>query len=398
MNDLELNIGYGISLLPYNATKFERTVEEAIKYNIDTSVLNGFKFDPSGENVNLALAWEYALSPINIADFEQRVIEGLRFRRLQGTVYSVRQAFSWYGFDNITIEEEVPGKHFAEFQIGLEEIPNNLDIEKIIKIAEMAAPLRSRLSRMYNSLYDVRRFVLDESDWGDFLSDHSGNRIYEGSPKFSFGRVNNFALATANQPVFEFYSVRVHFAYARKIEEIYRLDWSILDESGPGELNYDMTRQAHRFMFNTNFPCDNIEHLFETRTVARALPLLSEDAVLGDINTCFSCGYTLIDEDRFELSFNYLSEHPIRRYQILVADRQFNEHFSYAFNTFGNTAIRGYKTNITFFMCQHNFSTRSFSQRCSFSSAVYEGNSIWHDHRHFDLPWSEQSDCLGEII
>ena len=385
------------TLLPYNATKLERTIEHAIRYDIDTSILNGFKFKTTGDNINMALSWEYSLSQINIDDFRTRVIEGLKFHRLQGTPYSLKQAFSWYGFNNITIEEEVPGEHFAEFQVGVEEIPNSLDIEKIISVAELAAPLRSRLSRMYNSLYDVRRFVLDESDWGDFLSDYSGNRIYEESPKFSFGRVNNFA-AIAGQPSFKFYIVRVHFAYARKVEEVYRLDWSILDESGPGEINYDMTRTARRFLFNTNFPCDNIEHLFETRTVARALPVLSEDAVLGDINTCFSCGYETVDEGPFILSFNYLSEQPVTRNQTLVSCREFRSHSAYATNEDGYTAVRGCKTNITCFTYAHNYTIQSYSWKYQFNSASYEGNNIWHDQTHFDVSWSEQKNNLGRIV
>ena len=389
-------VGSG-TLLPYNATKLERTIEHAIKYDIDTSILSGFKFKTTGDNINMALSWEYSLSPINIDDFRIRVIEGLKFHRLQGTVYSLRQAFSWYGFTNIKIEEEIPGEHFAEFQVGVEEIPNNLDIEKIISVAELAAPLRSRLSRMYNDLYDVRRFVLGESDWGNFLSDHSGNRIYEGSPKFSFGRVNNFA-TTANQPNFKFYIVRVHYAYARKIDEIYRLDWSILSESGPGEHNYDMTRQAHRYMSNSNFVCDDIDHVFKTRSVARALPVLSEDAVLGDINTCFSCGYETVDETPFELSYNYLSEHSATRSQILVAYREFREHTSFAVDDSGFAAVRGYKTNITFLTYSHSYAIKSYGWKSRFISASYEGNNIWHDQIHFDVSWRDQANNLGKIV
>ena len=137
-----------MSLLPYNATKFEKALEQAIKYNVDPNVLAGFKFETTGNNINLALSWEYSLSQINIDNFRERVIQGLKFHRLKGTLYSLRQAFSWYGFDNIKIEEEEPGEHFAEFQIGVDEIPNNLEVEKIVSIAELAAPLRSRLSRM----------------------------------------------------------------------------------------------------------------------------------------------------------------------------------------------------------------------------------------------------------
>lgn len=185
------------SLLPYNATQFERDVEKALRYIVDTSVLNGFKFGTASDNLLLALSWEYNLSQINIDDFETRITEGLKFYRLAGTPYAVRMALSWYGFEHVIVEEEEPGAHFAEYQIGLDAIPNNLDIMQIISACELGAPLRSRLSRMYNDLYDIRRFILDNSDWGDLLSDHSGNYIFEGSPKFSFGRVNTFLVDVA---------------------------------------------------------------------------------------------------------------------------------------------------------------------------------------------------------
>ena len=83
-----------MSLLPYNATKFERTVEQAIKYNVNPNVLAGFKFKTTGSNINLALSWEYSLAQINIDDFRERVIQGLQFHRLKGTPYSLKQALS----------------------------------------------------------------------------------------------------------------------------------------------------------------------------------------------------------------------------------------------------------------------------------------------------------------
>ncbi len=384
-----------MSLLPYNATKLEKAVEYAIKYNVDVSLLSGFKFKTAGDNINLALSWEYSLSQIAIDDFRNRVIEGLKFHRLQGTPYSLRQAFSWYGFNNIKIEEEVPGEHFSEFQVGVNEIPNNLDIEKIVSVSELAAPLRSRLSRMYNDLYDVRRFVLDESEWGCLLSDHFGNELYPGSPKFSFGRVNNF-MSTVSQPSLKRYNVRVHYAFAENMDT-YKLDWTILGESDVGTLNHDMSRKAHRFMFNTDSVCDAIGDVFETRKFAKALPILSEDAVLGDINTCLSGGYETVEEERFILSYSYLSEHPVIRNQVLVACREFRSHLQYLKREDSCVAIRGYKTNVTCLMCNLNYTINSYGLGSRYSSATYYGNNKWHDQKHFDIPWCEQKNCLGKL-
>jgi P2-related tail formation protein len=113
-----------MSLLPYNSTKFERDVEQAIKYAANVSFLYGFKFENTDPQLRLSLAWEYSLAQVNIDDFAERVLKGLEFHRLRGTPAALRNALSWYGFDNIIIEEEPPGEHFADFQIGIEEIPN----------------------------------------------------------------------------------------------------------------------------------------------------------------------------------------------------------------------------------------------------------------------------------
>jgi P2-related tail formation protein len=149
------------SLLPYNSTKFERDLEAAIKYVADPSALSGFKFKIIGSSVTLA--WEYSLAQVNIDDFAERILKGLKFHRLRGTPESLRNALSWYGFTDIVIEEEIPGEHFAEFQLGITEIHNGFVPDPIISVSAFAAPLRSRLSRMYNNLYDERCLFFDDS-------------------------------------------------------------------------------------------------------------------------------------------------------------------------------------------------------------------------------------------
>lgn len=387
-----------VTLLPYNAAKFERDVEKALRYSADTSSLSGFKFGTAGENLSLALSWEYSLAQINIDDFEKRVIEGLKFYRLAGTPYALRMALSWYGFNEIKIEEEEPGKHFAEFQIGLNGIPNNLDISQIISAAELAAPLRSRLSRMYNDLYDIRRFILDYSDWGDILSDHSGNYLYEGSPKFSFGRVNTFDVEVAPLDYTYVYNIlRIHYAFAENNDRK-KLDWTILDEEEPDVLNYEMTRSLFHFMHNTNHVFDGNDSLFRTRTTAKALITLSEDCTLEDINACFSCGYEDITEEPFILSYHYLSEGRVDREQVLVAYREFRSGEPvYAKNKFEPDAIRGFKTNVTCMTCEMKTTTEFSRTVIRNLVGEYRGNNIWHDQKHFDETWINQRHCLGMI-
>ena len=110
-----------MSLLPPNATKFEKAVEQSIKYNVDPNILAGFKFNQPSSKILLSLSWEYSLAQIKVDDFKDRILQGLQqFHRLKGTPYSLRMALSWYGLTGVVIEEEEPGKHFAEFQIGFD--------------------------------------------------------------------------------------------------------------------------------------------------------------------------------------------------------------------------------------------------------------------------------------
>lgn len=339
------------SLLPYNATKLEKALEEATRCTVDVDILRGFKFSTSGDNLNLALSWEYSLSQINIDDFKERVIQGLKFHQLCGTPYALRMAFSWYGFNDIKIEEEEPGEHFAEFQIGLKEIPNDFDVRTIVEVAELASSLRSRLRRMYNDLYDIRCFILDESDWGDFLSDYSGYQPYEGAPKFSFGRINNYDCGCSFNFATIHSLVRWHYAYAMNMDT-YRLDWAILDESDVGTPNHDMSREAHRYLMNKDFAGSAMGNIFESRKVAKALILLSEDCVLEDLNSCFSCGIEEIKEEVFKLSYSYLSESKNESTFTPIACRYINEGSHYALSKMETKIGRGRHISYRCFVCE----------------------------------------------
>ena len=383
------------SLLPPNATHLELAAEEAITYNPDVSALAGFKLKATTSNLGLLLAWEYSLSQIPIEDLQERIKQGIKFHMYCGTPYALRLALSWYGFENIKIEEEEPGAHFAEFQIGLDEIPNDLDAYKMVEVSLLAAPLRSRLSRMYNDLWDIRRFVLDESPWGDLLSDHSGYQLYPDGPKFSFGRINNYGLDIPT-PETGFFCDRCRFAYAVNMDT-YRLDWAILDETSPGTLNHDMSREAHRYIFNTDFAGDKMGNIFQSRRIAKALPVLSEDAVLDDINTCFSCGTIVYDETPFTLNFNFLSEVTLASAQELIAYRNWREGFRTAISQLNPTVERGYRSREYASVCDLGAEIKQSQTMERFNLATYKGNNTWHDQQHFDVSWEDQKNYLGQM-
>ena len=384
------------SLLPPNATRLELAAEEAIAYHPDVSALAGFKLKTTTANLGLLLAWEYALAQIPIEDMSERIKQGIKFHMYCGTPYALRLALSWYGFSDIKIEEEKPGAHFAEFQIGLDEIPNDLDAYKMVEVSLLAAPLRSRLSRMYNDLWDIRRFILDESSWGDLLSDHSGYQLAEDGPKFSFGRVNNFGL-DIQKATTGFFSDRYRFAYAINMDT-YRLDWAILDETFSGTLNHDISRESHRYIFNADFAGDKMGDIFQSRKIAKALPVLSEDAILDDdINTCFSCGTVVYDEEPFTLDFNFLSEVTLGNMPVMIAYRDYREKHMGAVNNFDVFVERGYRSREYANICDLGADIIQSQAMERYLTTQYKGNNTWHDQRHFDVSWNDQKNYLGRM-
>lgn len=284
MNELaQRKIGCSDSLLPYNATDFERTVEQSIKYNVDPNVLAGFKFKTTGSNINLALSWEYSLAQINVDDFRQRVIEGLKFHRLKGTPYSLKQALSWYGLTGIIIEEEPAGEHFANFQIGFDELPDVLDVDTIVTVAKFAAPLRANLFRMYNKENDVRDFILGESDWGDILSDYSGVRLTEGGPQLSFGRKMSAEAEVGNYDVTSSFE-NEHYSFAI-VEDGFKLGCGVLDETILSEPVYPGHYEDETVKENSD-PIGNAlpEKLIQPITSCRAMIIYPKTRYLVILN------------------------------------------------------------------------------------------------------------------
>jgi hypothetical protein len=380
-----------MSLLPYNSTKFEKDIEAAIKYGTDVSFLFGFRFKNADLQLRLALDWEYSLAQVNIDDFAERVLEGLEFHRLRGTPAALRNALSWYGFDDIIIEEEIPGEHFAEFQLGITEIPNGFVPDPVISVSAFAAPLRSRLSRMYNNLYDERRFILDDSLLDEsLLSDDSGTRLTEDGPKLSFGRVNNRAVEIP-LPVVSAGVCRNHFLIVKN-SDTSKLDFACFDDLPSDAINWKAVTERDRTVFNPDPVGEISENLFQARHFSKASIILSEDAKLDDLNTNFCGGYDESDETPFILSFSALSENKTTVKRIIIDERFLRERDFAAVSEFEpeiSSGIRERERSINFDYA--DFESVSTLKREHFAEIEYRGADTWRDHRHFSVPWNRQS-------
>ncbi|MFP3020744.1 MAG: phage tail protein, partial [Wolbachia sp.] len=178
------------SLLPPNATKQEQALVDAIDYKVDPSCIRGFKFNLKEETLPWIIE-EYGLEEILrwVKDKRRAIVEGVKFQRLRGTPESLKIALKWANIEDITIIEEPPGKHFFELQVGIRDVPNDFFVDAVVELAKLSLPARSRLMRIFNDYYNAQRFILDESLFGDLLSDYSGVKIEKDGPVLSFGRV-----------------------------------------------------------------------------------------------------------------------------------------------------------------------------------------------------------------
>ena len=387
-----------MSLLPYNATALERAIEEAIKYAVEPNTLAGFKFKTTGSNINLALSWEYSLSQINIDDFKDRVIHGLQFHRLKGTPYSLKQALSWYGLTGIIIEEEGVGEKFANFQIGFDELPDVVDVDTVINVAKAAAPLRSKLFRLYNKDNDFRAFILDHSPWGDILSDYSGVRLTEDGPQLSFGR-KMFALAEVGNYETNTSFENEHYNFAI-IEDGFKLGCGILDETRLSEPVYPGHYYSDKVAENTDYIGSTIpDNLIQPVTACRAMIVLSDaDTTLGDLQCCFAGNYEELNDEAFKLSFHQLSMLADNSRIVPIEARKLSVHTTDAVYDNNNLAAEiGLCENFAVFSAELSPEIEASCESEFFGTAIYKGNSTWGDNVHYDIPWCDQN-WYGKMV
>lgn len=386
-----------MSLLPYNATALERAIEEAIKYAVEPNTLAGFKFKTTGSNINLALSWEYSLSQINVDDFKDRVIHGLQFHRLKGTPYSLKQALSWYGLTGIIIEEEGVGEKFANFQIGFDEIPDEVEINTVIEVAKLAAPLRSKLFRLYNKENDVRDFILDHSPWGDILSDYSGVRLTEDSPQLSFGR-KVFATAEVGDYEANTSFENEHYNFAM-VEDGFKLGFGILDETRLSEPVYPGHYHSDKVAENTDYIGSTIpDNLIQPVTACRAMIVLSDaNTTLGDLQCCFAGSYEELNDIAFKLSFHQLSMFADNSRVVPIEVRKLSNYTADA--EYGNelSAEIGLSENFAVFSAELSPEIEASCESEFCGMAIYKGNSTWGDNVHYDIPWCDQN-WYGKMV
>jgi P2-related tail formation protein len=182
-------------LLPPNATTLERDLSRVtsslVRAGAPVPTIRTAKRVDIPDSVVPWLVFEYGLAEIlpYLTDQRAAIEGGVQWQRIRGTPAAILQALGWLNLNGEIDESEGGSYRWAEFQIGLD-APTSGEaiISQITAVARLSAPVRSRLQRIY-SVYDFRRFVLDDSLLSDgaILSDHSGVRPRPGWPQISYG-------------------------------------------------------------------------------------------------------------------------------------------------------------------------------------------------------------------
>ena len=190
-----------MTLLPPNSTPLLRAMTSLESQAIDPAIsqLYSIKSDPN-DDLLLWLVWEYGLETVlpYSSDLRHLIQQGLTWQRIRGTPKSLEMACEWIDLAETQIEQAKPGRHFYEYQLNPPRIPGDQTITNLIKIAQMSAPARSRLSRVFYGL-DNRPLGLSQDQFGRYLSDHSGCYFdYDGDSyvKVSFARQSSVTNAT----------------------------------------------------------------------------------------------------------------------------------------------------------------------------------------------------------
>lgn len=217
-----------MSLLPANRTPFEEALEAVFTPDL---VLSGepvrrLRHTPN-EQVIPWLIWEYGLTEIApyIDDPYRLIRDGILWQRERGTPAAVYRAMAWVNQDG-RIEQE-DGVHWADIQLSLQSQPDERTLHAVRMLTRLSIPARTRLARIHDAVWDVRRTVLDGAALDEsLLSDWSG--VVINGVVHSFGK----RMATGfvqSAPRLDFNTHDIHTSHTR-LQDRVLLDYAALGE------------------------------------------------------------------------------------------------------------------------------------------------------------------------
>ena len=217
-----------MSLLPANRTPFEEALEAAFTPDLVLSAdpIRKLRRQPN-DQVLPWLIWEYGLTEIApyIDDPYRLIEEGILWQRERGTPAAVHRSLSWLG--QIGALEQEDSVHWAEIQLALQAQPDERTLQAVRKLARLSIPARTRLARIHDSHWDVRRMVLDKALLDEsLLSDWSG--VVIDGVVHSFGKQTPAGLVLP-APRLHTKTHDIHTSHAR-LQDRVLLDYAVFGE------------------------------------------------------------------------------------------------------------------------------------------------------------------------
>lgn len=322
------------SILPYSSTTLEKDLERSVdltQFHGPLEELRRAKLDAQDSYVPF-LIWEYGLGELlpYLKDPKRAIAEGVLWQRLRGTPRSLVIALSWIDFEAVIEQEEAGSIYFSEFMLDPGEVVRDpLLIRDVIAISELAAPARSRLSRVYHG-YDIRRLKLSEGPKGELshhlLSDYSG--VHHQGIRVSFGETFTDG-AELGTPATGLYPDHedTQRVYA---DDVFRLSVNRLGQFR--DIGNPYIAHSRLYTLGVEGASETDQGVWPDRKFQRAQIVLSdstEDGGLSDINGVMAPDwYDVFEGDEVTLSDNgvRLSDQVNTFHRMTVLDRTLNVH------------------------------------------------------------------------
>ncbi len=235
---------------------------------------------------------------------------------------------------------------------------------------------------------------MDESAFGNLLSDYSGIKLKYDGPVLSFGRVNYFRYRGAFVKIID-ECLRNHYEQVFS-NDLYRLDVAILGETELHTKNYHgiYRRQHQWYNFEVLYPLP--QSLLPPIKFAKAQIVLSDSWSLEDINACFPLCYYEEVGDRFSLGNDRLSEQVWNLKSKPILER-FNITYHYEEKNFTDQKVIEFNLMEYHAKCKNDLGSEqddSIHELENHILVFYPGALTWHEHKHLSRSWND----VGPII
>ncbi|SUV44337.1 phage tail protein [Bartonella doshiae] len=182
------------SLLPTNATEFEKRLADACDFHqdIDDSVL-GISRSKLITRPPRFLPWlieEYGLGELTpyVPNLYDLIDQGLAWQNIRGSLAAIEMGLEWLRITAHFMPAWTGRVWWNSFQLDFDQLPERKSLEAIEAITDLSKSLRSDFRRGVMG-YDVQAVECNMSRLDDSMLEYeSGVRLTAGGTLFSFGR------------------------------------------------------------------------------------------------------------------------------------------------------------------------------------------------------------------